>query len=312
MQATARNIRPYDPGRDAEAVYTLWYKTLDTTWPLAPERFYQILEAPGAQHFVAEEQQQVVGFAGTARDQQAGHLLILLVDPQQQRLGLGSTLQQAALEHFRASGLQSVQLGGLSPRFWCGVPENLPLARAFFARHGWDFSHTVHDLTQDLSQYLPLETIYQRMEQEQITLQAARSEEVAELLAFEQREFPEWVMHYELAAHLGDYQDMLIARQANEEIMGTLLMYTPQSHPARPDLVWQRLVGEDGGAMGAVGVAETARGRGIGLALVVYGSDILKARGVGHCQIDWVVLTDFYARAGYRVWRSYTMSQRTL
>lgn len=314
MHNIAEKIQPFDASIDMASAFTLWQITVGRAWPIDFTRFKQILSAPDAQHFVAKEHGQLIGLAATARslswDSQVGHLQLLLVAPSWQRQGLGSALHEAALQHFRATGAQIVQLGGLVPRFWCGLPGNLPDARAFFSKLGWEFDHPVYDLVQDLRQYTTPLAIYRRISDQGITLATGREEDVPEILTFEQREFPNWLRHYERCARLGDYQDILCARNQDGRIVGTLLMYTPQSHETRTDVVWRVLLGYDAGAMGAVGVAPSEQGRGTGIALVARASDLLKARGVRNCYIDWVEITDFYAKLGYAKWRAFFTSLR--
>jgi beta-N-acetylhexosaminidase len=185
------------------------------------------------------------------------------------------------------------------------VPDNLAAAKSFFAAQGWNLSDTVYDLVQDLSTYTTPPAIYQRMTKQQITLEPATQADGADVLAFEKREFPHWLMHYERCVRLGDYQDLLVARDQQGQILGTLMVYTAQSSSERHDLIWQGVLGSDAGAFGAVGVAESQQGRGIGIALVARASDILKERGVRNCAIDWVLLTDFYGKLGYTKWRAY-------
>lgn len=316
MQKHIGNIEEYHAETDAAAVFGLWQSTVGQEWPLSFERFQQILSAPSMHHFVARENGQVVGFVATqqslAWDQTTGHLLALLVAPTRQRQGLGSALHDTALQYLREAGVHLLQLGGLSPRFWCGVPGNLTPAPDFFKSHGWDFAEMVYDLLQDLRQYTTPPSVYQRMDTQHITLAAAHPGDIPEVLAFEQREFPHWQMHFEHSAQLGDAQDVVIARDAGGQIVGTLLTFTSHSHAKRTDLIWQELLGQDAGALGAVGVAPSAQGRGIGIALVARASDLLKERGASKCVIDWVVLTDFYAKLGYAKWRSYHTSRRTL
>lgn len=316
MQEMADKIQPYDDTRDLASVFLLWQTTVGKTWPIDFGRFRQILSAPNARHFVAREQEQLIGFAATAQSQnwntQAGHLQLVLVAPSWRGKGLGSALHEAALAHFRASGAQIAQLGGLVPRFWCGVPGNLPHARAFFGKRGWDFDQPVYDLVQDLRQYSTPPAIYQRIAEQGITLAPGRAEDVPEILEFEKREFPNWLQHYERCSRLGDYQDMLLARNHDGRLVGTLLMYTPQSSAERTDVIWRVLLGFDAGAMGAVGVAPSEQGRGAGIALVARASDLLKERGVRNCYIDWVEITGFYAKLGYTKWREYSTSWRDL
>ena len=307
-------IQSYEATTDEASAFTLWQTAIGQVWPIDFQRFQQILAAPQAGHFVAREQGQVIGFVATAQspalDKKVGHLLALLVAPSWQGRGLGSALHEQALKHLHAAGVDTIQLGGLSPRFWCGVPENLPDALAFFQARGWEFAETVYDLTQDLGQYSTPDAINQRMEKQQITLNPAKQENIRAVLAFEEREFPNWLPHYQRLADLGEYRDILVAREQSGQVLGTLLMSTPQSHSERTDVVWRVLLGPDAGSMGAVGVAASEQGRGIGIALVARASELLKARGIRNCYIDWVVLTDFYARLGYKKWRAFRMSQR--
>ena len=314
MHNTPEQIQPYDAGRDEAAVLDLWQQTIGQQWPVSPSHFHHVLAGPESQHFVVREEGQMIGFCATFKSvresQGVGHLAALLVAPHKQGSGIGTALHTIALKQF--SGLSSVQLGSTSPRFWCGVPGNLPSAARFFHARGWSFSETVYDLVQDLRDYTTPPQIYQRMERECISFETATSQSRADILAFETREFPNWLLYYERYAGIGDYQDLLVARDNNSgHIVGTLVMYSSQSHPSRTDVIWQAMPGTHNGGIGAVGVAVSERGRGIGIALVAHASELLKERGVHNCYIDWVVLTDFYAKLGYTKWRDYLMSWRT-
>lgn len=318
MQNTFERLQPYDRKRDGMAVVNLWQATVGEQWPLSAARIQHILQTgPEPQHFVVRENGQLVGFVATfvdyRRSNRPGYLALLLVAPEYQRQGIGTLLHTAALDHLRAAGVHSIQLGSLLPRFWCGVPENLPGAVAFFEKNGWEYGQTVYDLVCDISQFTLSPDIQERMRQEQITFAPADQASVTDALVFEAREFPNWLRnHYEPYADLGDQQDFLLARDANGVVVGTLCMYSARSHATRNDVIWKEILGEDAGAIGAVGIAEAERGRGIGLALVAYGTQMLKERGVRNCYIDWVVLTDFYARLGYQIWRSYCTSTHAL
>jgi beta-N-acetylhexosaminidase len=314
MQDSAGPIQRYDASTDLAAAYLLWQLTVGHVWPIDFPRFRQILAGPATHHIVVRASGQLVGLAACAlsQDSRTGHLLALLVAPSWQRKGLGRALHEAVLQYLRTTHAQRVQLGGLVPRFWCGLPTNLPAAHAFFSRLGWTFDQPVYDLVQDLRFYTAAPTVYWRVAGQGLTLEVGRAQDASEIMAFEQREFPDWLPHYERCARLGDYQDMLCARQRDGRIVGTLLMYTPQSHKSRTDVVWRVLLGFDAGALGAVGVAPAAQRQGTGLALVARASDLLKARGVRNGYIDWVQLTGFYAQVGYTTWRAFLTSMRDL
>ena len=129
---------------------------------------------------------------------------------------------------------------------------------------------------------------------------------------FEAREFPNWLGAFERVVESGDYNDLLVGRDAAGHIVASLIMYTQHSNVKRHDVLWQGIFGKKLGAIGCVGVTEKEQGRGIGIALVARATELLTERDVVHCAIDWVVLTDFYAKLGYRIWRGYHMCSRNL
>jgi beta-N-acetylhexosaminidase len=305
----------YSAARDEAAVHHLWQQVLGESWPIERSRLQLVLNGPDARHFVVYEGGRLLGFAATQQGMRdsalRGQLLALIVDPAFQGRGVGSALHDAALAHLRGNNVDLVRLGGLVPRFWCGLPTNLAAAKPFFEHRGWDFEDVlVHDMVGDLHAYVTPVKVQQRIEQEGVLFETATPESIAEVLAFEQREFPNWVMHFERGARLDDYSDILIARDPHKGIVGALFMYSQRSNPTRTDLVWQSLLGEDAGAFGAVGVAASERGRGIGIAICARASELLKERGVGRGYIDWLVLTDFYGKLGYEIWRSYWTAKR--
>ncbi|HEY7418934.1 MAG TPA: GNAT family N-acetyltransferase, partial [Ktedonobacteraceae bacterium] len=246
MQNPLEQIQPYDTDRDEAAVLDLWQKTIGKEWPVSPSHFHYVLAGPESQHFVVREEGQVIGFSATFKSvrasQRLGHLAALLVAPHKQGRGIGTALHTIALKQL--SGLSAVQLGSISPRFWCGVPGNLPSATRFFHARGWRFSETVYDLVQDLRHYVTPPYIYQRMERENISFEMATSQSIGDILAFETREFPNWLTYYKQYSDIGDYQDLLVARDNNSgHIVGTLVMYSSQSHPSRTDVIWQTMPG---------------------------------------------------------------------
>jgi len=311
-------VRLFVAERDGAAAFALWQAALGATWPLTAMQFRRVIDptgpAYGRAHFVAEDCSTILGFVATqllppnSGAATEGCLPVLLVAPTMWRRGIGTALHDHALAYLREQGTHHVQVGGGSPRIWPGVPHNLPTALPFFQGRGWDFTETSHDLVRDLRD----ERIALPSPQptEGITIAVAGAAEIPELLAFERREFPSWLGGYAQIDRLGDHADFLIARRAGGPIIGALILFTPQSHPTRSDVLWTRLLGDDCGGLGAVGVAADARRQGIGAALVARGSAVLRDRGVGQCCIGWTWLLDFYGRLGYRPWRSYAMSWR--
>jgi beta-N-acetylhexosaminidase len=154
--------------------------------------------------------------------------------------------------------------------------------------------------------------VFERTGNSGVTLRAARAEEIPAILAFEQREFPNWHPYFREMTEAGVHEDVLAAWDDQGEVVGTLLTFTHHTPGAERDRLWTSLLGEEMGGLGAVGVSKTLRGQGIGLALVAKATEMLRERGVGNSHIGWTWLIDFYGRLGYRPWRTYEMSWREL
>ncbi|QBD82278.1 GNAT family N-acetyltransferase [Ktedonosporobacter rubrisoli] len=318
MQEIRWRIRLYIAATDASAVFLLWQAALGELWPIDFERFQQILAAPFAQHFVAWENGEAIGFVATSQSERwgkrSGHLLALMVTPSHQGQGLGLALHEKALTYLYEASLNSIELAWVSPCFWWGIPINLPHALAFFQAQGWKIRETVYDLTRDLSHYTVPSHIYQRLSDQQISLAQANPKDAQAILNFVDYECADRLSNYQYLLNLGDYQDILLARTQDGIVVGALLLSTPQSHPARMDVVWRATLGWNTGSIDALSVAGYAQGRGIGTALLARACELLKERGVYNSYIGWVWPSDagFYARLGYRKWRVYEMSSRRL
>ena len=319
----AFSIRPYQAMQDGPAVYHLYQEIFAAFWPIRYEHFRQVISEHAfyreGDHFVAEVNGEIAGFAVTQVQrperlpQGLGGIALLFVAPAWRKRGIGRALHQAALEHLRLSKMKAVCLGGGGLlRFWPGIPDNLPSTQGFFEKMGWSDFSPCCDLVRHLSAFEIPASLRQRMDQEGIDLHPAQPDEIPAVLDFENREFTHWYREFAYKAALGECNDILAAWDEREGLVGTLMMFSPQSKILSVNLVWKELLGLNLGGMGAVGVAQKQRGRGIGLALVNWASAVLKQRGVGNALIDWTGLVDFYAKAGYMPWQRYQTSFREI
>jgi GNAT superfamily N-acetyltransferase len=285
-------LRELVPNRDRAWLDGLWAAALGDSWPLLPgaldlARTGLVAEAGGEA-------------AGVVAFDTAGSIQLLMVDPARRRQGAGRALLQAARQRLAAAGAGHVTLGGGTGDYiWPGVPADLHDAVSFFARCGWSLGEVVSDLTADLRSYGAPRGVSERVAGAGTSLAVASREEMSAALEFERRWFPEWLRWFELPG-----ASALLARDRAGEVLGSLLM----AGPGRCSIYWPML-GEDMATIGAVGVAEPFRRRGIGAAMVVRASELLAAAGAGNCHIGWVGLQSFYEQLGYRRWRDYLTSR---
>lgn len=309
---------PYDEARDLDGVVALWHTVFGNDWPLDKIQMRRVLTNPETNpaHFVVRDDDGVVvGFAATmVRDQEGdgkkhGQLALLMVAPSSQHQGIGTRLHDTARHHLKGS--DTLRLGSTYPRFFPGLPRTHDASAGFFTRRGWNIHTEVHDLISDsVATYQPSDRLTQRMARENIWFGRLLPKDRDDLEHFQRTYFPYWLSTYQHHLDVGDYQDILVARQDGPDgalLASTIVCTTHVSHPQRADLIWtdSALFGSRSGGMACVGVATEARGRGIGLGIVSFANLVLKQRGVVTAYVDWVELLDFYALLDYKTWRSY-------
>jgi beta-N-acetylhexosaminidase len=315
-------IRAYEDVRDFSSIWAMWRKIFNPIWLLTPELLHRVLidnpsYLPG-DHFVAEADGKLVGFIGTQINRgeyfsrNRGGILVLMVAKSYHRRGIGRQLHEVAFEHVKKNKVQVAMLGGGSIwRIWPGIPEEMEGAIQFFCQQGWDSLSYCFDMVRSLDDYQSPQSIKERVEKQNINIHPSLPEETNAILEFEKAEFPGWFDEYHYKVACGDYRDILAAWQ-DGEIVGTLLMFTPKSQTLSQNLLWKQILGQNLGGMGAIGVREDRQGRGIGIALVGQGSQLLKSQGVGNSLIDWTDLDKFYSKLGYQRWRGYQFSIRSV
>jgi mycothiol synthase len=286
-------LRELDPARDRGLLERLWEAALGPAWPVLPGgldlvRGGLVAEGPGG------------GLGAVALDP-AGSIPLLMVDPAHQRRGIGTRLLEAGLRRLGELGAGSVVLGsGGEDYIWPGVPEDLPAAAPFFEALGWRWDYTVIDLVADLRGYQGPALALERAAEAGVLIQVAAGRDRAEVLAFEAATFPSWLRWFDRPGGA-----VLVARDARGAVVGSLLFHGPPGAT-----IYAPMLGPMAGTIGCVGVAAGARGAGVGSAMVVRASELLRDTGTRACHIGWTERERFYARLGYAPWRRYRMARR--
>jgi GNAT superfamily N-acetyltransferase len=293
-------LRNLDPSGDRLALGRLWVAAIGEVWPVLPAGL-DVLKTG----VVAEAGGEPVGVVAVeAGDDRQGGVQLLLVDPSVQRRGIGARLLGAGIERLSALGVTTAALGsGGHDYLWPGVPEDLAGAAGFFAARGWAFGYRVLDLIADLRGYQPPPGTMERAERAGVAIEAQPGPgPTAEVLAFEAAIFPNWLRSFQRWT-----SPVLVARDQEGAIVGTLLFRGP------PDAtIFTPMLGADAGTIGCVGVADAARGAGVGSAMVARASELLRDAGTGVCHISWTEREWFYRRVGYLPWRRYRMARRPI
>ena len=87
--------------------------------------------------------------------------------------------------------------------------------------------------------------------------------------------------------------------------MAWTLMCSPNTAPAEFAFIPLLPSKDKTGLIACVGVEESGRGKGYGLALLVKAMENMRDRGIEGVLIDWVVIRKFYETLGYEVFWEY-------
>ncbi|PLN74793.1 putative beta-N-acetylglucosaminidase [Aspergillus taichungensis] len=337
--STDIHITPYNPSSDFPALLSIWTAALPTYTP-DPDLLSTLLHAhPTQHHLIARNSSnEPTGFAllyANAKTNTA-HLAVLAVHPSHQTHGIGTRLLAAA----RASlPTARISLGSGIPRFWPGIPTDLPQSvQSFFVHRGFrlnplkprsvDLYQGVSALSSAGGKYLA------RAKQDHISFAPVKESQYEECLAGQMKNFSsnaDWINLYKTLPPKTHPHTILTALHTPTPTSPpkqiAWLIALPPSHPiltqnwAFPAFFAHQNQPQHAGLIGCVGVDGEYRRRGVGLGLVEFAVEFLKSRsldsrssssddgdagaGIDGIFVDWVEIEGWYEKVGFDVWRSY-------
>jgi len=294
-----------DP-KDKDEIYQLWESILGDTWPVEKQSFDEVVFGQNSKNFIVKNGSEIIGHLSVQINGETAAIVSILVEKIYQRKGAGTKLINVASEELKLKGIKRISLGsGGYSYFWPGVPKNLNSAIKFFEKLGWQYSETSVDMTMKLKEYKTPGSVIERTNNLGITFELAKNEQIKDILGFEKKSFHHWYKYFSSTIDKNELDNILIAKSSQGKIVGSVLI-------DRDKKVWNRLLGNKVGALGALGVSEDSQGQGVGLALAAQGTEILKADGVDVCYLGWTWLIDWYGKLGYKVWCEYQMSTKSI
>jgi GNAT superfamily N-acetyltransferase len=307
-------IRTFRPHEDGAAVMQLWDRCLGQQYPVTERVFRQATYGRANYEpedaVVAVDGDRVVGFAmiellregAKVRDHAA--VSAVLVDGDHRRKGLARRMLQPLEQSARDAGATYITAGAGKHRFWTGVPTDLAAAQAFFQSQGYQAESESVDLVVPLGNFAAGMKYQHRLAAIGAWVEPATWSQLAAVMAFEIREFPNWAESMIRMIAAGDLGNVLVVR-TKEQIVGTIQTFTPQSRWRAANLIWESIHGEKMGGYGAVGIGEAFRGKGLGGAMCEAAALHVERSGATCAYIDWTNLEDFYGKVGAKTWRRF-------
>ena len=197
-------IRSFDPSADLKQASDIWQAGLPT-YALPEEHLQKLLVQSNAHHMVACVGSSVVGFSvaytSTNRGNVSGQLAAVVVHPSWQKQGIGSALVAQTRSLFRTRlNINHLGLTSTFPRFWPGIPKDLPYeVQQFFLHRGFRLSapnaRSV-DLYQDIRNYKAPEKYIARAQERGYRFGPLQPEEYNECIEKQKANFS----HYTVSA----------------------------------------------------------------------------------------------------------------
>lgn len=307
---------PFDPLKHYAGVVALWEKAMGTNYPvtdrvLRPRIWTRSSYEPG-DGVVVLEGKRLAGFgiaeldrAALCHGNGAASIQAIVVHPSCQRRGIGRRILGRLEERLGAQGVNKLTVSMSLWRFWSGIHDDLPAARAFFERHDYKRNYDAIDMYGSLAHFKPGPRHRRTLERSGVTIRPSAAADLAGIYALLTREAAGWRDSLIKMAAYGDIGNILAVLRG-EEYIGCIQTFTPQSRFRSANLVWERLLGKNLGGMGAVLIAKAWRGKGLGVCMIEAAAQHLKDHGASGCFVDWTSrnLAPFYGKVGTTIWRS--------
>lgn len=307
----------------APELLAIWRAAVGEGYPIMPDLFKANTE--GDPNFTAEdlmvasEGHRLVGFLltkryrgdfpGCERYADVGYLALMAVHPEFQRQGIGGALLDRGEATLRAEGSRRLILGGSFFHFLPGLPSDAEAARVFLEKRGYEALKDVYDVRRSLDDGFVMPDIARALSATDVSVRPYRPGEERALLDFLVAEFPgRWAQDTAYFLEQGKPIGEVLGVFQGDHPKGFAHLNPPGSPGAKR---WAGFK-PNMAALGPIGVGEALKGRGLGLALLVKGIELLQASGTTEMVIDWTDLLDFYARVGFKPWMRYTLARKAV
>ena len=311
------------------AMVALWNAEMGADFPMTDRLFRQnVPDSPAFEPddvLVVTEGDELLGLAVSRQGRQFerdlwfaeedGWVNSIVVAREHQRNGIGTILLGRAESYLREHGARRVMLGSDLLHFFPGIPTQYEPVKALAEARGYQLGGIAHDMWRDLEGYETPERVRELLEREApaIQIRAGTREDMPGMAKFLTDEFPgRWRWEGLQYLEAGGYPEEFMLLFDDGQIIGFSQTYCSGSVQLGSNVMWNPLLGEHFGGLGPIGIAESHRGRGLGLALLCESVADMKRRGVRRMCVDWTGLVDFYGTIGFTIWKSYQHAEKAL
>jgi len=293
----------------SDDTYNLYKSSKEySLWPIKEEKFISILYGKDDANnetrvFKEEVGGKLVGFisvkAKVLEGKKKGSIVFLFASESYRVRGIAHKLVQSGLSWFREQDVHQIKFGGnAGSYFWPALPDNLPYLKNNLEKEGFEFSDGPVDMFADITQFVLPKEVYKPLEDDGVVIEYANEEYKDLMLEFAKENFSHWYEYYFEDLRKGNFNKVFFAHK-DKEIIAISELWVGDSN-------WDLLFENNVGGGGALGVEEKWRGKGIGLAMKAWGTEILKGKGIKYVWVSWTSSIGFHEKLGFKIWRRYT------
>ncbi|MFL0251856.1 GNAT family N-acetyltransferase [Clostridium neuense] len=305
---------------DLEGIVKLWNRNIEVVYPIDLKLLGQNYENDKQNKSImgAFENGILVGFviykqwtykSGNLKpNHEIGYINSIIVDINYRNRGIGTKLLEIAEGNLIGLGVKKIRLGSDTYHFFPGIPLECLCSRQFFLKRNYKIEDSFYDLICDISKIKFEKLPQEKCNTEKYKVETLKSQDRKSLMQFLCKSFPgRWYEEFEEFFNIGMEDRDVVVLKDEDAVIGFAHIYDNKSKFIGPSIYWRRLLGENYGGLGPIGIDKDYRKCGLGVFILHKSLEILQGRHVDKMVIDWtdVDILDFYGKFNFMPWKEY-------
>lgn len=312
----------------AEKIVELWNVNIGATFPMDRKLFVQNYgcDKQNKKILGTFKENNLIGFiiykqwsrqSGMLNpNNYIGYINSIIVDRKYRNSGIASALLESAEKELMEQGVNLIHVGRDTNHFFPGIPYECKEAQQFFSKRGYEFDESFYDLICDISKvnFEELPNLNLNCDKRYKT-EILKKEDKDNLYRFFRKEFSgRWYQEMMDFFELGMKERDIVVLKDENKIIGFAHIYDNKSEFIGPPIYWRKLLPENYGGLGPIGVDKDYRKCGLGLLILYKSLETLKQRDVHNMVIDWTEkgILNYYGKFNFEPWKQYIMAAKKI
>lgn len=280
--------------------YELWEKTVGKQWCISRSLYSSIMASKTI--ITSSYEGCISGFVAFDIVNGKASIVLLIVDPEFRRQGIGSGLLDQAFRHIKLQGASSVTLCLSEEKsLWRALPDSMSEEKKFFLANGWTFNEKSLDQFGCIENYQTPKFLGAKLKRQNLKNSIIHKDQVDQLLDFQLKNFPHWHGYYKSFIDRGQLRNIVVATVDNKIIGSCLVEYPGEDFSGSN---WIKILGEHCASPSILGVEYSYRGHEVGYYLFDFAIRVLSKAGAKFAFINQSDAAPIYKRFGFEtIWQ---------